>query len=626
MRRTRRPTRLFAYVLAGFALALAPGFVRAFAPIISVPPQTERIPRDAQPLAGFRCPAPFLPAKRVVADDGFSTLKVFLSDRSPLDEEPTRMPALAVSIPKGLNATPPSPKPASGPPQPDAATRAAVMNAVKILNDPENFSAAPPFAKPLSEPPATDPATRAAIANALHTLRGPVEMPALPRVVDAPKPEAPSVRDAKLSAVADSIAALNASLSASTLEEMPALVVASISPAPGLAEEQEAKRSAIVKVSAQQLIPPEQPSMLPPMIPAVEMPAPSAVSPSCLTCGRILGHPLQRIHQARDAIGGCSTCGGGCRCAPGHEPCEPCEAHDGPLGRLFCDFYQCLCCPDPCYEPRWRQLPNAALFVDGARPVTQTEVRWNSGNGGVFPDRSEYIWARADGRGRGPMPPKTGLAENHFDFNELVFITETAKDNLSAIVGMPYRSVSPEILPHGAGFGDMWIGTKTLLLDCELLQVSLQFLTYMPVGNSLKGVGNGHVSLEPSVLFALKLTCDTYIQGQFSEWIPIAGDPAYMGSIFHTHFSANHVIHRFGPDIPIVGTMELNTFSFQDGNYTHPVLGAYQKSSDTTYVSLGPGIRLFFCDKLDIGFGSAIAATGDHFAREYYRTSVRFRF
>src|SRR4029077_3651611 len=98
-----------------------------------------------------------------------------------------------------------------------------------------------------------------------------------------------------------------------------------------------------------------------------------------------------------------------------------------------------------------------------------------------------------DGQGRGPMPPKGQLAELHFDYDDLVLITETAKDKLSMIVAMPYRAVSPETYAHGAGFGDMSIGTKTLLLDCELIQVSFQMLTYLPLGNSLKGVGNGHV-------------------------------------------------------------------------------------------------------------------------------------
>jgi hypothetical protein len=636
MRRTGVPLRVLSLLLAGLAALAAPRLGSA-SPLIDDSSQSDSLAGDAQPLAPFRLPPPFLPAK-TSPGDGIALFKSFLADRSPLADEPAQAtPALSDPKPASLRtgATPSQEMPADvadavkalkrkgiAPTPPaevltvtpikndiDAATRAAVANAVKILSDPANRAA---------------PAQIVPAAAAL-----------LPPLTVAPNPDASLVRDEKLAAVADSIAALKLSLKKRKVAEMPPLVVLAPplappqSPSISFAEEQAAP-PAVVKASAQVPLPPELPATLPPITPVMEPPPPALVvthtTDSCTTCGRIIyARPIQRLREVRDSIGGCTTCGGW-RCSPGHPPCEPCEAHDGPLGRLFCDFYECLCCPDPCYEPKWRQVPNAALFVDGARPVTQMEVRWNSGKGGIFPDRSEYIWARADGQGRGPRPPAGARGEFQFDYDDLVLITETAKDKISAIVAMPYRAVSPDTYAHGAGFGDMAIGTKTLLLDCELVQVSMQMLTYMPIGNSLKGVGNGHVSLEPSLLFALKLACETYIQGQFSEWIPLGGDPNYMGSIFHTHFSLNHVIHRCGPDIPLVGTFEVNTYSFQDGAYTDPIRGNFQKSSDTTYVSLGPGLRLFFCDKLDIGFGAAIAVTGDHFAREFYRTSVRFRF
>src|SRR5207302_7902554 len=85
------------------------------------------------------------------------------------------------------------------------------------------------------------------------------------------------------------------------------------------------------------------------------------VQANCSTCGGGLpGMP------------GCNGCEGGCGegCVPGRRPCCPCNA-DNCIGRFFCEFYDCICCPDPCYEPRWIAVANAAFFVDSARPVTQ---------------------------------------------------------------------------------------------------------------------------------------------------------------------------------------------------------------------------------------------------------------
>jgi hypothetical protein len=621
-------------LVAGLALAAAPRLVRAIAPLIGESASIRLPSVSIQPLAPFRCPEPFLHTNAVKSDVVASYFRSFVLDRSPLVDVQPRNSQLPISASTAAAASsPPSPNQRLvariGP---EEKSQAPLSVGLELEFLPE---APPQKAGKIAQ--TMPPAVVEAIGILLR--KPPIEsqMPVASTspLVEEPIPDSPPARAAKLAAVTDSIAAFKESLAKPQPLLMPPLVVVTTMPtaAGSNAEEQEATRQAVAKASAQLLGQIELPKSLPAKIPLTELPAapPAPTAPEstfCPTCLRefYFGRPLHRLKEARDAIGGCSTCGGGWRCSPGHEPCEACETHNGPIGRLFCDFYECLCCPDPCYEPHWRQIPNAALFVDGARPVTQTEVRWNSSKEGIFPDRSEYIWARADGKGKGPRPPKGALAEYHFDYDDLVLITETAKDKLSVIVAMPYRAVAPETFASGAGFGDMSIGTKTLLFDCELLQISMQMMTYLPIGNSLKGVGNGHVSLEPSLLCALKLTCDTYIQGQLSEWIPLGGDPTYMGSIFHTHFSVNHVVHRFGPAIPVVGTMEFNTYSFQDGAYTDPIQGSFQKSSATTYVSLGPGLRLFFCDKLDIGFGTAFAVSGDSFSREYYRTSVRFRF
>lgn len=645
MRRPGRTIRGILLAVASLAGNAAPAFAQGFLPVIAVPAYVEQFPRESQPLSAFRAPEPFLTAVRSAADEGPINLKVFLSQRSLLEPEPSR------GQPLGLRISPSAPENADAPavaiglsfepvaeekPRPLSAAEAGAMpvevaDAVKLLlrKEPANRFAVKPRIRPEDVPQ-----TPTSVRSALEVLRGTAKAPPPPAANFESLKDVD--REAKLAAVIKQIAVLNESLAMPPAETLAPLIVTAAESARPVKigeEEQDATRSAVAKAAAQLLGQlPEPPTRLPDTLPVTNLPPAPAPGPvtaaaPCATCGRppMFGRPLHHLGEFSDSIGRCDSCGSGWRCSPGRTPCQPCEAHDGPLGRLFCNFYECLCCPDPCYEGKWEQVANASLFAEGARPITQTEVRWNASRGGIFPDRSEYIIARADGRGKGPMP-LARFSGAQYDLDELVLITETAKDKLSVIVEMPYRAISPDSYIHGSGFGDMALGTKTLLFDCEMLQVSMQLKTYIPIGNTLKGVGNGHVSIEPSLLFALKLGRDTYFQGQISEWIPIGGDPIYAGSVLHSHFSLNHVLHRFGPEIPFVGTMEMNTFSFQDGAYTDPINGAFQKSSGTTYVSMGPGMRLFFCDKLDIGFGSAIALTGDHFSREYYRTSLRLRF
>jgi hypothetical protein len=376
--------------------------------------------------------------------------------------------------------------------------------------------------------------------------------------------------------------------------------------------------------------------------PVVEAPTPNpavvqpeVVQTGCSTCGSGLfgGHGGH--------FGGCgSGCGAGCY--PGREPCQGCFP-DTFCGRVFGGLYECICCPDPCYEPQWIAAANAAFFVDAARPVTQMRLRADWAFDFDFPDRAEYLWARirtaqtpllATGepcRGNGNAKgPQCDRGERSVDYREFSYYMEAATGRFSVFTEVPYHRVEGDICPCDfSGFGDMNIGTKSLLLDCELLQIAFQFRTYIPTGAASKGLGNGHVSLEPSLLWALRLAPDKYLQAQTSYWIPINGDELYAGDIFHYHVSLNCVLYRPVPDVQLIGTAELNGWSVLDGLYTDPNFGGpapLAVKARTHIMSAGPGLRFVICDKIDLGFAAAFALTSEDFSDEFYRAEFRWRF
>ncbi len=322
-----------------------------------------------------------------------------------------------------------------------------------------------------------------------------------------------------------------------------------------------------------------------------------------------------------DACGSC----GSVRCFPGQESCSPCCHHETAAGRFLCGLYRCICCPDPCYDGKWIPIADSAYFVECARPVTQTRLRWDSGVNYRFPDRSEFFIARADGMGRGPRPVPPAIAIPRLRYNQLNLYTEVASGKTGVIVEIPYRALNPDFAPTGAGFADMNTAIKTFLFDCELIQVSFQMRTYIPIGQTQQGLGVGHVSLEPSLIFGIKLHEDGYLQGQIAEWIPIGGDTDFAGAVFHYHFAVNQVLYRLLPEVPLVGTLELNGYVFQDGAFSDPILGQ-RNASETTHVSLGVGLRLFVCDRIDFGLGFAAALTENHMEDQLYRSEFRFRY
>lgn len=383
---------------------------------------------------------------------------------------------------------------------------------------------------------------------------------------------------------------------------------------------------------------------------------------SCSSCGAgLLGTP--------EPANLCVGCGGHSPCVPGRRPCDCCcDEHGGACKCFFCGLYHCMCCPDPCYEPRWLAVADAAFFQDAARPVTQMRLRWDTAWGLKDPDRAEFFWAR-DKTNPNQLEPGGPCARHGFgkgpaciasqvDYEDLSLYMEAAAGAAGLFIEMPYRHIDPTTAPASAvikgmpdpatgmtgpavccpeaGFADMNIGTKAMLLDCELIQITFQFKTYIPTGNFTKGLGTGHVSLEPSLIFGIKLSPTAHLQIQQAYWIPIGGDPLYQANVYHGHIALNKILWCPCRDFKIVGTMELNGWQIFGGAFTDPdlvlanpmngTLSPVSHSASTVMLNTGPGVRMVICDRIDLGVGSAFAITGSRWAAETVRVEFRWRF
>ncbi len=336
--------------------------------------------------------------------------------------------------------------------------------------------------------------------------------------------------------------------------------------------------------------------------------------------------------------GNCPACGcnNGC-CYPGRKPCD-CNCDDWFLGRFVCGFYHAVCCPDPCYEPCWVPLANAALFVDPARPATQTRFRSDFGWHLQYPGRSEYFWPIESGvtdvngnrvTGKGPMHSKfiANYGEFRTNYSEGSMYIEGALERFSFFVVLPYRHVGPDTYMASSGFGDMSVGTKSILLDSEFLLMTFQFTTFIPTGNFIRGLGTGHTSLEPALLCAIKVTPTMYFQGEMAYWFGIGGDDPGQGNVFHYHGSVNQLLWNCGKNIQLIGTAEMTGYQFTSGSYLDPYTGLLLSSRTVgSILNAGPGLRLDFCKRIDFGVGGQWALTPDHLATQLLRAEFRWRF
>jgi hypothetical protein len=338
------------------------------------------------------------------------------------------------------------------------------------------------------------------------------------------------------------------------------------------------------------------------------------------------GPPVPIFDPMVKPASGCSGCGmapyngygpSNNTCVPGRKQCHGIDT-SSVCGRLFGGLCEELCCPDPCYEPRWIPEANAAFFQDSPRPVTQTRIRWDAGFHYRFPDTSEFFWAEINRKG-----PR--ILTRALRYDDLTFYQEIAAKGASFFIEIPYRTFEPDIGPGGSGFGDMNVGGKTVLFDSELLLLTLQFRTFIPTGNFTAGVGTGHASLEPSLMAAIKLWPTTYFQTELSEWIPLAGTPGFASSVFHFHFSLNHNLCHWGDCLNIVGVMEFNGYTYR-GAFTDFESGAVVGASGGTFANAGPGIRAQLCDRIDFGVAADFGFGNRHGPGQIYRTEMRVRY
>ncbi len=333
-------------------------------------------------------------------------------------------------------------------------------------------------------------------------------------------------------------------------------------------------------------------------------------SSSCASCGYAAPGP-------KGCCGVCPSSSCGDCCTPGRTHCcSICDESAGPWKQICCGLYHGICCPDPCYEPRWLPEANAAFWVDDARPVSHLRLRYD----GLFnvrtPDRAEF-YVGNDG--------DTLREKAHI--NEFHIYSETAiGQKFAFFIDLPFRSYEQfqsDGTTDSSGFGDMSLGTKSVLLDSEIWVVTFQFKTYIPTGAVSQRLGTGHVTLEPAILTYTKMSPDFYIQFQSGLWIPISGTSSHAGNVLHNRLSLNYVLYRILPDVPLIGTLEFVNYNVLSGGFDDEgVIG----SGSGAYFGIGPGIRLDVCKNIDIGVAGLFSVTNNFYESEAVRAEFRWRF
>ncbi len=247
----------------------------------------------------------------------------------------------------------------------------------------------------------------------------------------------------------------------------------------------------------------------------------------------------------------------------------------------------------------------APMVVDLAIESPSTGVLFRSDRGLSTPDRLEYIWATPS---RGPS------AETRVDIFDTVFRMVVGNGKMAAITETTMRSLNPDRNDNTVGFGDMKIGAKATVLDGRCTKVATVFNTYLKTGPSDRGLGTGHVSLEPGILLRRQINQHTFFHGEAKYWLPIAGTPGVAGDVLKLG-TALSTVWREDDRFAILPTIELATYTFLSGSATQPN-GLTRRINGEFAAELYPGMRCVFGPKREIGLVEFGIAPGFVFADE----------
>lgn len=207
------------------------------------------------------------------------------------------------------------------------------------------------------------------------------------------------------------------------------------------------------------------------------------------------------------------------------------------------------------------RLAFAPLEIESAQPANMLSMRFESVYDLKFPDRAEYFWARSGALAGGKGPP---LFEPSVDYQDLRMRVEAGGAKFSATTEMALRTLNPVNNANTSGMGDMNVGTKLVMIDGDNTQIASVFRTYILTGVPGKGLGTGHVSLEPGLLFRHTQSDLTWWHGELKMWIPIAGDPNQAGEVLRYGVGVSSVLYD-SDRLAILPVAELGGLVFLSG-------------------------------------------------------------
>lgn len=289
-----------------------------------------------------------------------------------------------------------------------------------------------------------------------------------------------------------------------------------------------------------------------------------------------------------------------------------------------------------------RRRPSMVGYINDSSISSKFRVRYDAGYNITAADRVEFFYAKcgcyrtlpANHPGFDPNAPGPGPGVlTSADFGQLYLLGEyAANDRFSAFVEVPFRFLRPQTFAAGTGsfgpqdgIGDVRFGAKGGIVSATNRQLTAAVQVAVPSGDSRKGLGTNHATIEPMILYAERPTDRFAIEAQFgdvipadsSDGVPITSSKKFAGQVLYYGIGPSVAVYQspgftFAPVVELVGWHIVKGYQTADS----------ANADGINIVNLKVGARMLFGDgqSIYIGYGHALTT------QTWYDDIVRFEY
>ena len=281
-------------------------------------------------------------------------------------------------------------------------------------------------------------------------------------------------------------------------------------------------------------------------------------------------------------------------------------------------------------------------YIEDTVVGSKVRVRFDIGLHSHTPDRAEFFYGKCgcyrdlpvrnplyDANAAGPGP---GIVSD-LNFQQLYVQGEyAATDRFSVFAELPVRWLQPQssgTFANQSGVGDLRAGVKLALTDTPEQMLTGQVKTFLPTGDSRRGLGTDHASIEPAILFYQQVSDRAAVESQVAVWVPFGGsngvptsiNKKFAGNVFSYGIGPSFDLYRSG-DVRFAPVVELVGWRVLSGYQT----AAPADASGTNIVNLKIGARASWGGGTSIYAGYGHALTEADWYNDILRLEYRFSF